>query len=179
MRRNHFLLLLAVALIAGCSEDPFTASSTEAAMDNVAVRGNSRSADLALDLRADHAAPSPGEPFLLSLAVSNNGPHLTTRVEVELPVPEGTEVLGFTSSRIEEQSGRCRTCGYDDSLGVWIVGHLPRDSVSVLEVVLAAREDRAGEPIVATSVITRSLLRDPNPDNNRSAVVIEPRRRGD
>lgn len=174
MRQNHLPLFLAVALLAGCSEDPFTAASNEAAADNVAVRGNPRTADLALDLRADNLSPAPGEPFTLSLAVRNKGPHFTTRVSVDFPIPDGTELLGYTSS-----SQQSMVCCPDDSLSWMHFYFLPVNSEVMLDIVLTARNDWGEKPIVARSVISGSLLRDPNPDNNRSVVVVEPRRRAD
>ena len=110
------------------------------------------SADLSLSKTVDNETPSVGELITYRIEVLNNGPSTTDGVVISDSLPAG---LVFVSAEVTSAAGRCRTCGYTDSLGVWIVGHLPRDSSAVL--LLTTRVEGTGEIVNLAEVIESHL----------------------
>ena len=110
------------------------------------------SADLNLTKTVDNEMPAPGEEITYRIEVRNDGPSTTAGVVVSDSLPAG---LAFVGATTPSAAGRCRTCGYNDSLGVWIVGHLPKDSTAVL--LLTARVTGTGEIVNLAEVIESHL----------------------
>ena len=132
-------------------------------------------ADLSLTKIVDNETPSVGDLITYTLTVLNSGPSTTSGVVVWDSLPPG---LDFFSAITTSAAGRCSTCGYNDSLGIWIVGHLPKDSTAVLA--LTARVTGTGQ-ITNTAEVIESHLPDldsvlgdgsPGDDDIDTAVII-------
>ena len=113
-------------------------------------------ADLSMTKTVDNLTPRVGDEITYRLSLLNSGPSTTAGVSASDELPGGVD---FVSARVVSEAGRCRTCGYNDSLGVWIVGHLPRDSSAVLEITV--RVTGTGL-IVNRAYVLESHLPDPD-----------------
>lgn len=166
-------LIVTLTCIMACGES-LTHVPLDGQQSGSLNKNDSRSADLRLEVKASNLTPVRGEVLAIPIEIINNGPDLTTQIRVAAAVPKGLDLQGFRSTRTEEQQGTCRTCGYNDSLGVWIVGHLPRDSSSTLELITEVTAMPSEGPILFRADVINSLLPDPDTEDNSSSIVIEP-----
>ncbi len=109
-------------------------------------------ADLRLSKTVDNPTPRVGDLVTYTIAVTNDGPATTDGVVVSDSLPAG---LAFVSATTTSAAGRCSTCGYIDSLGVWIVGHLSKDSSAVLK--LTTRVNETGTIVNLAQVLESHL----------------------
>lgn len=122
-------------------------------------------ADLSLTKTVDNEAPAVGDLVTYTLGVKNAGPSTTAGVQVRERLPEGLAFVSATTSN----AGSCQTCGYIDSLGVWVVGHVPVGTTVTLE--LVARVVGTGQ-IINTAIIFESHLPDPTADNDEGSAMV-------
>ena len=109
-------------------------------------------ADLSVSKAVDNTTPSVGDLVTYTLAVANGGPATTAGVVLAERLPEGLE---FVSATVTSEAGQCTTCGYNDSLGVWVVGHLVVGAEARL--VLTARVVAEGEIVNRIEVLESHL----------------------
>jgi len=77
--------------------------------------------------------------------------------------------LAFVSAETTSRAGRCPACGYNDSLGVWIVGHVVVGTTVRLEITV--RVVGTGE-VTNTAEIIENHLPDRNGDNDIASATI-------
>ncbi|MFB3098501.1 MAG: T9SS type A sorting domain-containing protein [Acidimicrobiia bacterium] len=130
-------------------------------------------ADLSLEKTVDNETPVMGGIATFTIVVTNHGPSTTAGVKVRERLPGGLEFVSATASN----ASTCPACGYDDSLGVWIVGHVVVGTTVRLE--LVARVVGTGQ-IVNTAEVIESHLPDldsvlgngdPTEDDQDSATI--------
>ena len=82
--------------------------------------------------------------------VHNSALATTDGVKVQGRPPEGLEFVTTQATSTDD----CTTCGYNNSLGVGIADHLPKDSTAML--LLTARVTGTGEIINLAEVLVRA-----------------------
>ena len=158
--------LLNIAIVEGDQpdqEDSNNLAAAQAQHDNSAAPSTALSADLSLRITVDNEMPEVGDTITYSIDLTNDGPSPTAGVAVRAALAESQE---FVSAAISPEVV-CKGCGYDDSLGVWTVGHLLKEATKTLEIRVVVGGQ--GEFANAAEVI-QSYLPDPDsqPDNGEA-----------
>ncbi len=157
MKTCSLLTLLAlVVLYTGCN-DPL--AGPDLATENKAIPSREsaskstagRLADLSLSVATDNATPTVNSLVNLTIKVHNDGPDRTSGVKVFFH--------GYNDSLLHIARSSSTNGVQIDSLGVWIIAHVPRDSTEQL--VLTGRVV-GREPFINTFEIIASEVRDPD-----------------
>ncbi len=138
--------------------DPDPSNNTDSVNITVPVA----EAELAITKTASNPTPNEGQLVDYTIRVTNNGPSLTTGVEVwdGLP-PEVTLISQTTSQGI-----------YNPATGLWDIGTLANGASAQLNITVSVNSGTAGTTITNGADITVSDLPDPNPANNNVTVDI-------
>jgi len=118
-------------------------------------RGSRFVADLALDKSVDNDAPAVGNEITYTLALVNQGPHSTAKVEVTDVLPACLTFVSATASRGT----------YDEASGLWDVGKLKVGDTATLEITVEVGATCSGT-VTNTAEVTGSSLPDPDDQFN-------------
>jgi uncharacterized repeat protein (TIGR01451 family) len=116
-------------------------------------------ADVAVQVTADTAVASDGDPVEFTLVVSNtNGPLGASRVEVTDSVPEGTTFASYEATR----------GSYSSTTGIWALDSLAVGAADTLRL----RVTSSGQPIFNRARAKLFNEVDPNASNNSAVAIV-------
>ncbi len=156
---------------AGTGGTTLTTTATVTAADRVDPNGANdtasiavvvTSADLALSLSADDAAPDPGDTVVLTVTLANHGPDDADGITVATSLPFG---LGYVSAAPG-------VGGYSQATGVWSVGDLIEGGTATLQITTTASGAPPGAILVPVATITAAGQSDPVAANNTASFAV-------
>lgn len=133
------------------------AGNGEAVSTNPLQLTVSPTADVAVTVTADNAAPQKGDAVNLTVSVTNSGPGTANSVSVLAPLPSG---LAFVSA--------APSVAYDRTSGLWTVGNLAPGATQTL--VIGATASSTGAQTLTASAGTSS--NDPSLANNSASATV-------
>ena len=166
--------LVNIATVRAAQPDPAKGNNLAGAQAQHDLDLRRFSADLSLTKTVDDTTPTVGDLVVYTLTITNDGPSTTSGVVARDRLPAGLE---FVSAETTSTAGPCSTCGYVDTLGVWIVGQIPVGASATLKI--TAQVTEAGE-ITNTAEIIEGHLPDldsvfgdgdPSDDDQDSATL--------
>jgi uncharacterized repeat protein (TIGR01451 family) len=159
------------ATVAADQPDPNPANNTNTRSDQVQL-----GADLNLSMTVDNPTPIPGGMVQYTLTVDNKaGPDDANDVTINEKLPDGLELVSFSTSLGTYQTGGGEGDDPDAGGASWYILTLPAGATATLTLTAQLDTDIAGQTIVNTASIERIDELDKNLANNVASAAINVR----